>query len=277
MAVVRPPVTGDPIMDSWTNQVTKSLAGVNPSAAVSGTGTGTGTGTPGPAGAPGMNGFNAATVILYQSVPTNVDPAGPTGDVVYEYASAGITSGSNNLNGWALEFPDDTDPDTADYVFRIHVFIADTAATETIASTSWSSPILEIAREPPEEGIDIRVTATAGTFFRSDQADTKTLTALVSVGGVEQSAGAHATYHYDWRYMGNLVYVVEDPMDPSMRRVQATNGVPIVEGDTPPANGILAGTSMLNANNTFQTIQVAEADVANGMTLHLTVDVSNIP
>lgn len=120
------------------------------------------------------------------------------------------------------------------------------------------------------DSIDIRIVATGGTVFKSDVTEMKTITANVSLGGALQDNATHSTYNYDWQFNGNTVYV-----DSVTRDVLTTNGVPIVDGDTPPGgNAVLARGDGLGTIN--RNIRVSEDDINNGATLFLSVDVSNI-
>ena len=138
---------------------------------------------------------------------------------------------------------------------------------------SLNAPTLPVSgqvfvRAQGEDAIVINVSATNGTVFKSDVSSMKVLTANVSIGGDLQPDNTHASYGYDWQFNGSTVYI-----DSTTRDLITANGVPVVDGDPVPGNGILAtGTG----NLVNRTIRVSENDISNGATLYLTVDVSGI-
>lgn len=80
---------------------------------------------------PGVNGTKTAPVTLYKRGATS--PAVPSGDVTYTFATAGV---SGTLDSWTQAVPSGTDP-----VWRIDYQAVDTAATVTIGTGDWTSPV----------------------------------------------------------------------------------------------------------------------------------------
>lgn len=80
---------------------------------------------------PGVNGTKTAPVTLYKRGATA--PAVPSGDVTYTFATAGV---SGTLDSWTQAVPSGTDP-----VWRIDYQAVDTAATVTIGTGDWTSPV----------------------------------------------------------------------------------------------------------------------------------------
>ena len=138
MAVIKPPITGDPTLDSWTNQITQTMnAGVT-------TGSSPSVGARGSAGA---SGFNTATISLFARTTTNSAPSAVDEQLTYTYSTAQLVNGSNHdgyTNGIG---PSDVwfrkvNAGSGDFVWTTTVSVADTNDVEIIAADSWSAVAL---------------------------------------------------------------------------------------------------------------------------------------
>ena len=136
MVVVRPPITGDTVQDSWADQVTRAVnLGVGGASATA------------TAGAPGADGLNAATLYLFRrhdSITT--PPADISIDLEYDYATGVLSevggSTTEPFVGWYRTTPTVTQQE-GNYVWFITVNIAQAAgntAPEVIPSSTWSAP-----------------------------------------------------------------------------------------------------------------------------------------
>lgn len=83
-------------------------------------------------GSNGTNGLNAATIYLYQRK-TSV-PAKPSAEITYTFATGTV---SGLTNGWSKTIPSGTAP-----LYVILATAASTAASDTIAATEWSTPVV---------------------------------------------------------------------------------------------------------------------------------------
>lgn len=135
MAVIKPPITGDPTLDSWTNQITQTMnAGVT-------TGSSPSVGARGSAGA---SGFNTATISLFARTTTNSAPSVMNEQTTYTYSTAQLVNGSNHdgyTNGIG---PGDVwfrkvNAGSGDFIWTTTVSVADTNDVEIIAADSWSA------------------------------------------------------------------------------------------------------------------------------------------
>ena len=139
MTVIRPPITGDAVLDSWTNQITQALnSGII--GAVGATGQAT----------TGASGFNTATIYLFARTTTNSAPAKPNETTVYTYDTGVLLGSSSNNNGetssglgtgseantWFRSLPASSN---GDYAWITTVNIADLSPVETILSSSWTA------------------------------------------------------------------------------------------------------------------------------------------
>jgi len=134
MTVIKPPITGDAILDSWTQQITRELN--------SGSG-GTGAGGTSQANV-GASGFNTATIYLYARTSTDSAPSAMNEETTYTYKTGVLVNGdshdgtSNGLgpnDAWFRDVPSGA----GGYLWVTTVHVADTGAVETIASGSWST------------------------------------------------------------------------------------------------------------------------------------------
>ena len=138
MAVIKPPITGDPTLDSWTNQITQTMnAGVSSGSSPS----------VGARGSAGASGFNTATISLFARTTTNSAPSAMNEQVTYTYSTAQLVNGSGHdgyTNGIG---PSDVwfrkiNAGAGDFVWTTTVSVADTSDVEVIASDSWTAVAL---------------------------------------------------------------------------------------------------------------------------------------
>mgnify|MGYP003125848178 CR=1 FL=1 len=134
MAVIKPPITGDLVLDSWLNQITQAL-----NTGVVGTSAG-GTSQV----KSGASGFNTATIYLYARTSTDSAPSAMNEETTYTYETGVLVNGASHdgvSNGlgpndvWFRNVPSGA----GGYLWVTTVHVADTAATESIASGSWSA------------------------------------------------------------------------------------------------------------------------------------------
>ena len=90
-------------------------------------------------GAQGSNGLNSATVFLYQRASST--PAKPSSSLTYTFAT-GVLSGT--LGNWSQTIPVNGNP-----CYVIQATAISSSATDTIASTEWSTPVVLV-----EDGAD---------------------------------------------------------------------------------------------------------------------------
>ena len=138
MAVIRPPITGDSVLDSWTNQITQALNSGVLATSVGGTAQTGGTGTN------GASGFNTATIYLYTRTTTDATPLAMNEQTTYTYSTGVLVNGSSHdgtSNGlgpndiWFRNVPSGS----GGYLWVTTVHVADLDATEVIGSGSWSA------------------------------------------------------------------------------------------------------------------------------------------
>ena len=202
MALLQPPITGDPQLDSWTlrltQQINQGLAG----------GTGGGSGGGGGSGAPGTNGtngINSATIYLYQRVAAPTDgsvppaPTLPLDGLVWTYETSSLSAQAGGgdlntlLNGWSLEIPSGSD----DYLFVIVAVVSDSGSTDTINRANWGvARLLSVPADDGESSITINIISNEGNIFRNAVGPDKILTAFVFDNGT----GAQVTsgVRYTW-------------------------------------------------------------------------------
>ena len=84
----------------------------------------------------GDDALNTATVRLYKRASST--PSAPSGTLTYTFATGLLSgSGTNPLGGWSQSVPSGTDP-----CYVIQATAIATGATDTIASSEWSSPVI---------------------------------------------------------------------------------------------------------------------------------------
>lgn len=205
MALIRPPITGDPQLDSWTDQLTRQInQGILPGtgAVVEGGGGGA---AQGPRGNDGINGNSV--LYLYQRTQTDTAPATPTDQVVYNFANDPVVAAA--VNGWTSSLPSGA---AGPYLWVTFVYVSEQMGT---VLTGWDSPTL--LGLPGDDAVTVIITthrlptgvtaadfdpanpgtlraSSSGFQFRDNMGEAKVLRADVYVGGVEM------TPESDWIY-----------------------------------------------------------------------------
>jgi hypothetical protein len=223
MSIIRPPYTGDPVLDSWTNQITQALnMGLLPGVNASGAGIGGGTGSD------GANGN--ITLFLYKRTANDTVPPAPS-FVTYDYSNLdNVTITSNN--GWTGTVPSDD----ASYLWVTFRYVSETEGTIT-SSNTWQTPV--ILSQDGSSALSVYITTDSGTVFKNAVGTPKTLTANVNLGGVTPTTTDYNGYDYDWTYEGNTICLTND----GSRTVLSTNGVPnTVNGSGVCAIGVPANS-----------------------------------
>lgn len=82
-------------------------------------------------GAAGANGYNTATIVLYQRAASQ--PAKPSSSLTYTFASHAL---SGSLGGWSTSIPSGSDP-----CWVTAATATATTATDTIAASEWTTPV----------------------------------------------------------------------------------------------------------------------------------------
>lgn len=202
MGIYRPPVTGDPEMDSFLHYMAQDVNALSQSNVASG-----GNGVVGADGAPGTDGVNAATLVLFKRQDTTNpnDVTDIVTETLYNYQDNTLVASANpavtEFDGWQRTYPADTE---GRGLFAIQVNIADANATEVIPASSWSDPILLLDRGPGV--IQVRIATNNGTALRLPN-DTTTLKAIVSIDNEDQSDAVHNGYKYEWTDGATVVCV----------------------------------------------------------------------
>ena len=175
MTVVRPPITGDAQQDSWMDQVTNLINSgfFTRDTFIVSQGT---AGTQGARGSAGQDGFNTATLYLFQrqlnTLPDSPPPDLAT-DLIYDYENNILFEQGNRedamgnpiieWDGWTQFIPEDPNSE-AQYIWVITTNIADRQETDIIPFTQWSRRTLlavpTISYEMDTTGFD---------FIRADQ------------------------------------------------------------------------------------------------------------
>lgn len=266
MTIMRPPVTGDIQLDSWTDAVTKSIMlNVNTqltTGQLSTTTTSSG------------NTVNAITLVLYKASNNSTLLVSEDIDVEtrYTYATGVLetTGGDTVFNGWTRELPVD---EALRYVYGIQVNIADTNSVEVIPSNAWSQPIRVFDRGLDELEVDI--IPINGNVFKNDIGQTE-IRAYIKNDGSEIPVGNYSLFKYKWTSAGNVVCV-----NPTTRFVSHLNGdVVVVDelGVCPIGYGVPADdtepTSSFSAGQ-LKSIHVEAQAVPNSGTLPLLLEIND--
>ena len=115
-------------------------------------------GSPGTPGSPGANGFNSVTIQLYQRAASA--PTTKPGTLTYTFATGALTGTFNN---WQTEIPADNGKPC--YIISATVLAEATQATDTIASSEWTTPIqLVISGEDGKDAYTIILSNESHTF-----------------------------------------------------------------------------------------------------------------
>ena len=85
-------------------------------------------------GTNGVDGYNTATIYLYQKKSTT--PSKPSNSLTYTFSSHSITAGTIN-NGWSTTIPSTGE----DPIWVIAATVVGKNATQIIASSNWSAPV----------------------------------------------------------------------------------------------------------------------------------------
>ena len=255
MLLIRPPITGDAQLDSWTDRITRTLnAGGLPGGGGSG-GAGGGGGSQGPAGNDGADGVDGNTSLyLYTrtnsltTVPT--PPTSVTYDLDATPVSITATGGSHTWEHTPTELTS-----TDRYLWVTFRYVANRSGTITNAN-SWDTPVL--LGLPGDDAIFVRIdnyrlpaTGTAssittaydaGTFdfstlrasqsglqFRNDTGEDKVLVATVHKGGSDATDTEHENYSYVWSKNG-LAFTPDDSSQSLTRRFLVINADDVADG-----------------------------------------------
>lgn len=183
MTIMRPPLTGDPQLDSWMDRVTQQI--VSYGGVVSTT-------TPGTQGEDGNPGVSAVTLVLYKRYSSGTLPPSEDINTTVTYTYSTSTLDNESPDGWSRTFPS---LELGNKVFAIQVNIADTADTEVIPAAAWSAPTLISS---VDDVIGVRVATNNGTALRGEFLNATTLKAVVTRNGEDQTDIDHNGYHYTW-------------------------------------------------------------------------------
>lgn len=152
MPVQQPPITGDPQVDSFNQQVANAINEM-PLGNVITTERIVGSDIAGTQGQAGADGFNRATVFIYQRTSINAaagltSPAPISNNVAlqYTYDNSSLLANDGNGNfiigppweGWYNYIPERDPVARDDYIWFQAVNIADRGPTDLIASSDWS-------------------------------------------------------------------------------------------------------------------------------------------
>ena len=272
MAVVRPPITGDNILDSWTNQITHAI---NNGSLQSVGGAVQGVSSSGGNVTPGDDGLHTATLYLFARSATNVAPTDIDEILTYTYTTTVMTDADANTDGfgsasnWFRTIPSES---LGGFVWVIVVNVADTAATETIAADSWSA-ITQLSA-PGDDGVSpilSTIETSDGTVFKNGAGTDKTLTAHIVIGDTIPSETDYNAYNYKWTYGGDTVCI-----DTNRNVLNADGNVPLVSSDGMVCSTGAPADSTVNTNSgVLRTIKVGAEDISSS--IRLSVEVSNIP
>ena len=153
MPVQQPPITGDPQVDSFNQQVANAINEM-PLGNVITTERIVGTDIAGSQGRAGADGFNRATVFIYQRTSINEvngltapDPISNNVALQYTYDNSSLLANDGNGNfiigppweGWYNYIPERDPVARNDYIWFQAVNIADRGPTDLIASSDWSA------------------------------------------------------------------------------------------------------------------------------------------
>lgn len=223
MYLIRPPITGDPQLDSWTDKITNSInQGLFPGAA------GTGASFGSPAGRDGEDGNSV--IYLYTRTNSSGDVPTPPTSVIYDLATDPvtmmITGGSHTWESTPTEFTGSNK-----YLWVTFRYVAAKSGNITDAN-SWDTPVLlGVPGEDGEAAVSIRVqsfrlpanstpsdvataydaetfdfatlrSSTSGFQFRNDSGEDKVLLTTVSIGSSDMSHADHYDLTYLWSKNG---------------------------------------------------------------------------
>lgn len=154
----------------------------------------------------GSDGLNVATVYLYQRASST--PSGPSSSLTYTFATGAL---SGTLGDWSQSVPSGTDP-----CYIILATASATTATDTIASSEWSSPVLFVQNGANgtngtngTNGADGYNTATIYLYKRATSTPSKpssSVTYTFSTGALSETPTGWSTTIPDVN--GNACYVI---------------------------------------------------------------------
>ena len=224
MAVIKPPITGDLVLDSWLNQITQAL-----NTGVVGTSAG-GTSQV----KSGASGFNTATIYLYARTSTDSAPSAMNEETTYTYKTGVLVNGASHdgvSNGlgpndvWFRNVPSGA----GGYLWVTTVHVADTAATESIASGSWSA-VTKLA-EKGEQGKFAVELYKRSSSTPSAPTDVTWTYATGAISGTNSASWALAVPSGT-----DQVWISSTIFDPSTAATSITSwGTPFQGGTTGPA------------------------------------------
>jgi|TARA_R110000803_G_scaffold139430_1_gene206086 hypothetical protein len=259
MAVIRPPITGDPQLDSWTDQLTRQInQGILPGIGGSG-----GSGLQGPSGITG----NTPLYLYQRSESGTIAPTRPT-SVTYNFSILPLTPTSIVANnGWSYILPAATD--VLKYLWVTFRYISTTSGSFGASDqNTWDTPVL--IGQPGDGGISATIESSNGTVFRNSAGNPTTLKVVLNIGGVLPSESEYNSYSYKWTY-GNQTVCVD-----TNRNLLNLNGVPMVSTDgTTCSVGVPADSSVTTSTSgSLREIIVGSEDITSSAKLK--IEVGNI-
>lgn len=160
MSVIRPPVTGDYVLDSFLNQLVSELSVASYTAA----------NLEQNVLSIDSNSYSA-TLYLYIRTEDNELPTAVSSETTYNYVTGKLYVGgieATKVDGWSFTTP----PSISDgaYYWQCYVHISSDNMRETIAATSWSTPEL-VAADLTIDGIPVPSTPTnfTATYVTKDR------------------------------------------------------------------------------------------------------------
>ncbi len=252
MALIQPPVTGDPQLDSWTFQLTRQInSGLTQG----------GVGSSGGGGGSGTDGFDGnSSIYLYQRDTQGETPPPRPTLVSFDFDTQIFTANE----GWSADLP----TDGGEYLWVTFRYVAGESGDIT-ESASWDTPTL--LGVPGDPAINIEIVTDIGTIYRNvDRTELQNivLTANVYIGGELQSDTAHLSYEYNWQFAGSTIYVTT-AVPHTVFPEAGDSGQPRVT-----AGAALSSLADSNLGGSLRSITVPDTAVA-GMA-QLSCDVSNI-
>ena len=230
MAVIKPPITGDLVLDSWLNQITQAL-----NTGVAGTSAG-GTSQV----KSGASGFNTATIYLYARTSSDSAPSAMNEETTYTYKTSVLVNGSSHdgvSNGlgpndaWFRNVPSGA----GGYIWVTTVHVADTGAVETIGSSSWSA-VTKLAEKGEQGKFAVEL------YKRSSSAPSAPTDVTWTYATSALSGNNSASWALAVPSGTDQVWISSTIFDPSTAATNITSwGTPFQGGTTGPAGA--AGTN----------------------------------
>ena len=249
MALINPPITGDPQLDAWTLQLARQInQGLLPG--IGGTGGGGG-------GGEDVNTGGNTVVYLYQRTATNVAPSTLPGNVTYDFEADDPVVVNAPTEGWSVSIPDENSNGL--YLWVTFRYVAGQTGSITDA-TSWDTPVLlgtagvdgddavfvrvesfglgsstaaALATAYDAETLDFdalrSVRSASGLQFRNDGGNTKILLATVQIGGIDATDEAHYDFTYTWN-KNNQSFTPDESSQTLARRLLVINPDDVADG-----------------------------------------------